>query len=147
MQKGRKINNVLLLTTWRKRNGFSSRVTILILHPGPRHSRNCYYWLMIVRGCVIFERTLLSRKKSNNLAWSCAISNIFYCARADCNDISARVHEVMISRTGVYTIVHYGVSKTTTTTTTTTKSFLGLRYFVTRSQKYLAIAIVRCVRC
>ena len=35
---------------------------------------------MIVKGCVIFERTLLSRKKSHNLAWSCAISNIFYCA-------------------------------------------------------------------
>ena len=34
---------------------------------------------MIVKGCVIFERTLLSRKKSHNLAWSCAISNIFYC--------------------------------------------------------------------
>ena len=35
---------------------------------------------MIVKGCVIFERTLLSRKKSYNLAWSCSISNIFYCA-------------------------------------------------------------------
>ena len=35
---------------------------------------------MIVKGCVIFERTLLSRKKSHNLAWSCAISNNFYCA-------------------------------------------------------------------
>ena len=35
---------------------------------------------MIVKGCVIFERTLLSRKKSHNLAWSCAISNIFYSA-------------------------------------------------------------------
>ena len=34
---------------------------------------------MIVRGCVVFERTLLSRKKSHNLPWSCAISNIFYC--------------------------------------------------------------------
>ena len=34
---------------------------------------------MILKGCVIFERTLLSRKKSHNLAWSCAISNIFYC--------------------------------------------------------------------
>ena len=36
---------------------------------------------MIVKGRVIFERTLLSRKKSHNLAWSCAISNIFYCAQ------------------------------------------------------------------
>ena len=43
------------------------------------HSRNCYYWAMIVKGCVIFERTLLSRKKSHNLAWSWAISKIFYC--------------------------------------------------------------------
>ena len=34
---------------------------------------------MIVKGCVIFERTLLSHKKSHNLAWSCAIGNIFYC--------------------------------------------------------------------
>ena len=34
---------------------------------------------MIVKGCVIFERTLLSRKKSHNLVWSCAIINIFYC--------------------------------------------------------------------
>ena len=31
---------------------------------------------MIVKGCVIFERTLLSRKKSHSLA----ISNIFCCA-------------------------------------------------------------------
>ena len=37
---------------------------------------------MIVKGCVIFERTLLSRKKSHNFAWSCAISNIFYYAGA-----------------------------------------------------------------
>ena len=29
---------------------------------------------------MIFERTRLSRKKSHNFAWSCAISNIFYCA-------------------------------------------------------------------
>ena len=28
-----------------------------------------------------FERTLLSRKESHNLAWSCAISNVFYCAK------------------------------------------------------------------
>ena len=35
---------------------------------------------MIVKGCVIFERTLLSRKKSHDLPWSCAISNIFYYA-------------------------------------------------------------------
>ena len=35
---------------------------------------------MIVKGCVIFERTLLSRKKSHNLALSCASSNLFYCA-------------------------------------------------------------------
>ena len=35
---------------------------------------------MIVKDCVIFERTLLSRKESHNLAWSCAISNDFYCA-------------------------------------------------------------------
>ena len=27
---------------------------------------------MIVKGCVISERTILSRKKSHNLAWSCA---------------------------------------------------------------------------
>ena len=27
---------------------------------------------MIVKGCVIFEKTILSRKKSHNLAWSCA---------------------------------------------------------------------------
>ena len=35
---------------------------------------------MIVKGCLIFERTQLSRKKSHNLAWSCVISSIFYCA-------------------------------------------------------------------
>ena len=35
---------------------------------------------MIVKGFVIFEKTLLSRKESHNLVWSCAISNIFYCA-------------------------------------------------------------------
>ena len=34
---------------------------------------------MIVKSCVIFERSLLSRKKSHNLAWSCAISSLFYC--------------------------------------------------------------------
>ena len=34
---------------------------------------------MIVKGYVIFERTLLSRKKLHKIAWSCAISNIFYC--------------------------------------------------------------------
>ena len=34
---------------------------------------------MIVKGCVIFERTLQTRKKSHNLAWSCVISNVFYC--------------------------------------------------------------------
>ena len=32
---------------------------------------------MIVKGCVIFERTLQSRKKSLNLAWSCAITVTF----------------------------------------------------------------------
>ena len=32
-----------------------------------------------MKGYIIFKRTLLSRKKSHNLAWSCAISNIFYC--------------------------------------------------------------------
>ena len=36
-----------------------------------------------MKGCVIFERTLLSRKKSHNLAWSCAISNMFYSALAN----------------------------------------------------------------
>ena len=34
---------------------------------------------MIVKGFVIFERTLLSRKESHNLAWSCAISDVLYC--------------------------------------------------------------------
>ena len=37
---------------------------------------------MIVKGCVNLEKTLLSRKKSHNLAWSCAISNVFYCESA-----------------------------------------------------------------
>ena len=32
-----------------------------------------------MKGCVIFDRTLLSRKKSHNLAGSCPISIIFYC--------------------------------------------------------------------
>ena len=50
---------------------------------------------MIVKGCVIFERTLLSRKKSHNLAWSCAISNIFYCG------IEARIFTLFLSKVWV----------------------------------------------
>ena len=43
------------------------------------HSRNCYCSAMIMKGCVNLERTLLSRKKSQNLAGSCANSKVFYC--------------------------------------------------------------------
>ena len=35
---------------------------------------------MIVKGCVIFERALLSRKKSHNLAWSLLTNYNFNCA-------------------------------------------------------------------
>ena len=38
---------------------------------------------MIVKGFVIFERTLLFRKESHNLAWWCAISDVFYCEESD----------------------------------------------------------------
>ena len=41
---------------------------------------------MIVKGFVIFERTLLSRKESHNFAWSCAIRYVFYCVSVPENE-------------------------------------------------------------
>ena len=50
---------------------------------------------MIVKGCMIFERTLLSRKKSHN-QWSCAISKIFYCVAWDENNYLINIKEFTV---------------------------------------------------
>ena len=66
---------------------------------------------MIVKGCMIFERTLLSRKKSHNLAWSCAINNIFYCETTEeIAKINCQTSEICrwcdIAEGGIYLHLH-----------------------------------------